>query len=104
MSPFWGSLFDELRERGRNAALFIFAILIFLGLLLFAAQIPRDIYVNYVLPVLPVVGALILFGLVKGFFEMRARRRQRLNHGPLSADELKKARAKLATRRDQKAQ
>jgi 4-amino-4-deoxy-L-arabinose transferase-like glycosyltransferase len=95
MSPFWTGLFEELRGRGRNATLFIFAIAILFVLLLIAAQIPREVYVNYVLPVLPVVIALVGFGVVKTLLQARAHRRERLQRGPLSRDELNKARTKL---------
>jgi hypothetical protein len=102
MSPFWASLFEELRGRGRNGTLFIFAIAILLGLLLFAAQIPRDVYVNYVLPVLPWAGLLVAAGSVWSILKGRARRRERLQRGPLSRDELTKARSKLVKGQNRK--
>jgi hypothetical protein len=95
MSPFWTGLFEELRGRGRNATLFIIAVAILFVLLLIAAQIPREVYVNYVLPVLPFAATLVGIGVVRALLQARARHRERLQRGPLSRDELNKARTKL---------
>lgn len=95
MSPFWGSLFDALRGRGRNAALFIAAFLLLLGFLLVTAQIPREVYTEYVLPALPFVVLLLLPWCIRSWRQAGARRRERVAQGRLSRDELNKARSKL---------
>lgn len=102
MSPFWSSLFGELSGHGRNATLFIVAVAVLIGLLLFAAQIPGAVYVDYVLPVLPWAALLVATGLVWNFFKARARRRERLARLTLSRDELNKARSKLVKGQNRK--
>jgi hypothetical protein len=95
MSPFWASLFDELRGRGRNATLFIVAALLFLSFTVIAAQIPRDVYVDYVLPVLPWAALPVGVCLLRSYLKARAPRSERLTRAQLSRDELNKARSKL---------
>src|SRR5262245_7788293 len=95
MSPFWTSVFADLRERGRNGTLFIVAVVLLFVLLVIASQIPHEVYVNYVMPVLPWAVGLVAIGFIRGFLKARARRRERFQHSPMSCDELNKARNKL---------
>jgi hypothetical protein len=102
MSPFWGSLFDALRGRGRNATLFVAAVLVFLGLLLLGAWVPRAVYVDYVLPALPWIVLMLLAGGARHYLLARRRKRQRIAAGELSRDELQKARSKLVKGQNRK--
>jgi hypothetical protein len=94
MSPFWASLFAELRGRGRNATLFIFAIPIVLAALLLAARVPREAYVEYVLPAATAFALLFALALLRRIVKARSRGRSS-QPAPLSRDELTKARSKL---------
>ncbi len=98
MSPFWAGLFENLRGRGRNAGLFLVVLPTLLVTTLVAVQIPDEIYHDYVIPVLPWVGALLCLFMARAILRARARRRERLRRPPLSPDELNKARTKLVKR------
>lgn len=98
MTPFWVGVFENLRGRGRNAALFIVALPALLVATFIAARIPAETYRDYIFPALPGVGAVGLTFLVREIFRARARRRDRLQRQPLSADELNKARRRLVRR------
>jgi hypothetical protein len=95
MSPFWGSLFGHLKDCGRSGSIFIFTIgglLVVLGLAGIICGLGLH---KYLLPAVP--GAIVL-GLAwagVAIRRARARRRQRLDHSPLSRDELRVARSKL---------
>jgi len=92
MGHFWASFFDHLRNCGRNATLFM----ITLGLLLVLIILGVLAYVTHALPY--VLGALVgamLIAMAVAFRRMRARRRMRGEYPPLSALELRNARARL---------
>ncbi len=95
MTPFWGSLFAHLKDCGRNATLFMFALAGFFGLLLLAATAFNTELREYLLPGLAILGGLVLVWLIRGIRRARLRRRERLRGEPLSDDELRKARSKL---------
>ena len=79
MNSFWGNLYDTFKDR-RYAALFLVA----LGALV-------------LLPILlPVMGLYALARAWSAFCLARANRRNKLRYSPLSRDELRKARSKLA--------
>jgi hypothetical protein len=79
MNSFWGNLYDTFKDR-RYAALFLVA----LGALV-------------LLPILlPVMGLYVLERAWSAFCLARANRRNKLRYSPLSRDELRKARSKLA--------
>lgn len=100
MSPFWVGLFENLRGRGRNAALFIFVVPTLIVAAIVASQIPEPVYRQSILPASPFVGlaAVGLFG--RAFWRERARQRQRIGRSTLSDDERCKARAKLVRRQE----
>lgn len=99
MSPFWAGLFENLRGRGRNATLFIVTLPSLLMAAVFGAQIPQEVCRDYILPGLLLVGLIVLAWSVRNFLQARRRRRGRLPGGPLSDDELSKARTRLANNR-----
>ncbi|HEU5071245.1 MAG TPA: hypothetical protein VFV96_12635 [Verrucomicrobiae bacterium] len=98
MSPFWAGLFENLRGRGRNAAVFLVALACLLVATFLAARLPADAYRDYVFPVLPWLALLLAAQIIRAAWLARARRRERLVGHALSADELRKARAKLVKR------
>ncbi len=95
MTPFWSGLFDHLRECGRNATLFMFALAGFFSLLILAAVVCNTEVRQYALPALAIPGILALIWLGREIRRARARHRERLQRGPLSYDELRVAREKL---------
>jgi hypothetical protein len=95
MSPFWASLCEALRGRGRNGTLFLFAMALVLAALPFTARLPREIHVDYVLPTTLGVLLLLLPFCIRNWQRERARRKEKLDRGGLSRDELDKARSKL---------
>jgi hypothetical protein len=95
MSPFWGSLFDHLRDCGRNATLFMFALAGLLVLLLLAGIIAEHGLQRYFLYALGLFALVALAWVCVGIRRACIRRRERLQRGPLSDDELRVARSKL---------
>jgi len=95
MSPFWAGLFENLRGRGRNAALFVLVLPTLVIASFVAARIPESTYRNTLLPALPWVGLIVAAWSVRAFLRARARNRARLGRSALSNDERCKARAKL---------
>jgi hypothetical protein len=95
MSPFWASLFQYFRHCGRNATLFIVALIAIGGLFILAVIIQStglDQYLEYVWPPLSIAA---LVWLCMGIRRIRAQRRERLHRQPLSQDELRAALSKL---------
>ena len=95
MSPLWAGLFENLRGRGRNAALFIFVLPTLIVAAFVAARIPESTYSNTILPALPWVGFIVVAWSVRSYLRARVRGRERLARSVLSNDERCKARAKL---------
>jgi hypothetical protein len=95
MGPFWSSLFEHLKDCGRNATLFILTLGGLLVLLCLVAIICSTELHKYLLPGLPAIGVLALAWVGVVIRRARARRRQRLERSPLSRDELRVARSKL---------
>src|ERR1039458_4670406 len=116
MSPFWSSLFSQLRDCGRNATLFVFALAGCLGVLVLAIIVCQSELLRFILPVLPGLGLLAVawvcvairrrpvlpgLGLLAVAWFCVAirracvRRRERLLRSPFSDDELRVARLKL---------
>lgn len=98
MSPFWAGLFENLRGRGRNPAVFLVTLACLLIALFMAARIPADVYRDYIFPVGLGLALLLAAQIIRAAWLARARRRERLVGHALSADELRKARAKLVKR------
>jgi hypothetical protein len=95
MSPFWGSLFGHLRDCGRNASLFMFALAGCLGVLAVCAGVCQSELSRFILPALPWLGLLGLGWVCLAIRRARVRRHERLPRAPLSDDELRVARSKL---------
>ncbi len=102
MNPFWASLFEGLKGRGRNASMFIVVLPTLVLLVIIAVQIREETYRDYILPAVPVLAAITVVWLWKIIQNARARRRERMNLSSLSNDELNKARAKLMKSRARK--
>lgn len=84
-----------MRDRGRNAGLFLFVLPALLIAALVAAKIPDEVLRHYVLPTfLGVLLAAFVLG-IRAFIQARKRQRERLARCALSHDEMRKARAKL---------
>lgn len=95
MSPFWISLFDNLKDCGRNATLFIVTLgAIIFGLVVVLVMCMNDLH-QYITPALPVASGLVMVWACVAFRRARARRRERLRYSRLSDDELRVARLKL---------
>src|SRR5688572_3814738 len=83
-----------------NANLFILSSVGFFASLVFIAILIRTGIHQYLLPALPVVAIYFAIGTVRTWRRMRALRKQRPECGPLSRDELRKARSKLVKDRN----
>jgi len=95
MSPFWASLFDQLKDCGRNATLFIITLACLFVLLMVVAMICVNGLQQYLIYALPLV---ILFLLRWSWNAVRRARRSRNDpsvNRPLSDHELRVARSKL---------
>ena len=95
MSPFWSSLFSQLRDCGRNATLFVFALAGCLGVLVLAIIVCQSELLRFILPVLPGLGLLAVAWVCVAIRRACVRRRERLLRSLLSDDELRVARLKL---------
>jgi hypothetical protein len=78
-----------------NANLFMLSLAGFFISLLVIGLIIRSGFYQHLLPVLPVVAVYFAIWTVKTYQRMRALRNARPECGPLSRDELRKARSKL---------
>ena len=95
MNHFWASLFDSLKDCGRNATLFLVALAgFFVALTLAAILFGTGLY-RYIGPALPVIAILVLVWACVSIRRTLLNRRHRLRYPPLSVDELRKARTKL---------
>ena len=95
MSPFWSSFFTHLKDCGRDTTLFVITfaglfLLIILATIFCGENLPK-----YALRALPGIVVFFLAWAGVALSRARARRRQRLERGPLSFDELRKARSRL---------
>ena len=100
------NLYDTFKDR-RYGALFFGTFLVLMGLLalglMMVAIIGRRDLPADLLQVLPGVGLLVVALVWRRVRQERARqRRERLQHGPLSRDELRVARSKLMKDQTQK--
>jgi len=95
MSPFWSSLFVHLRDCGRNASLFMFALAGCLGVLLLALFVCQSELRRFIIPALPWLAVLLLAWVCLAIRRARLRRLEKLHRSPLSEDELRVARSKL---------
>jgi hypothetical protein len=99
MSPFWISFFEDVKDCGRNATLFVVTLgALLLGLLVVVALCESELG-KYIIPALPLAGGMAVFWVSVAFPPARARRRERLNYSPLSDDDLRVARLKLTKNR-----
>jgi hypothetical protein len=95
MSPFWISFFEDVKDCGRHATLFVVTLgAIILGMVVVVAICVNDLH-KYIIPVLPIVGGLGMIWACLAFRRSRSRRRDRLRYSALSDDELRVARLKL---------
>jgi hypothetical protein len=102
MKPFWGSLFEHLKDCGRNATIFVLALggllssLILIGII---NESPLHDYIPQIVAGLGFVAACWICVAIRRIF---ARRREHPERGPLSCDELRVARSKLLKDRNRK--
>jgi O-antigen/teichoic acid export membrane protein len=94
MSPFWATMLDELRGRGRNGTLFLGVVLLLVFSALGAAALSKSRQ-DYILPVFLCLSALLLAVIGRAFWRAFTRKHERGSVGYLSCDELSKARSKL---------
>jgi hypothetical protein len=99
MSPFWGSFFENVRGRGRNATLFL-VVLAILFFALFASMIPssRDL-LQFADAVIAGIVVFLVAWFCVAAHKARERNRDRFSRRPLSCDELRVARSKLLRRK-----
>jgi hypothetical protein len=95
MSPFWSSMAERLKDYGRDGTLFIVALAGFVVV----AAVSSSEFVKVIAPALPFTAIFILGWAGYAIRRALINRRRRLEHSPLSDDELQKARAKLTRRR-----
>jgi hypothetical protein len=95
MSAFWGGLGEGLKNRGRNATLFIIALIGIILILLLANAVSHA-----GLPIVPsallILATPVVLLVVIAARRIWSRNRLRGIDPPLSQDELSKARAKLS--------
>ena len=98
MNSFWINLYDNCKDR-RYGAVFFGALAAFFGMIgvgaIFYQAICAFELQKFLLPAAVGAGLLPLAWIVRGIFQMRTRRQERLRFPPLSRDELRKARSKL---------
>ena len=99
MSPFWASLFDHLKECGRNATLFIITLGCLFILLIAVAIVCANNLQQYLVQALPAVALLLLGWTCAVFRRGRCQRAEPHHRNPLSEDELRAARSKLTKNR-----
>src|SRR6266446_4820694 len=99
MSPFWTSLFVQLRDCGRNATLFLVTIVAMVGLLLLLLVIWGNDLHKYIIPALPVIAGFAVIRIAAAIRRFRARHRGRWRYAPLSQNELRAARLRLVKAR-----
>jgi len=95
MSPFWASLFDHLKDCGRNATIFIITLGCLFVLIVVVAIICANNLQQYLVRALPVLALLPLAWTWSAFRLARRRRHESNSRHPLSQDELRVARSKL---------
>jgi membrane protein implicated in regulation of membrane protease activity len=99
MSPFWGSFFDHFRVCGRNATLFLLALVGFFIVLIAAAVASHLNLFQYAGPIFAAAGLIIAIRAGVAMYQARRRPRERFKRHPLSSDEARVARSKLLRRR-----
>jgi hypothetical protein len=95
MGPFWTSFFEQLKDCGRDATLFLMALVGFIAVLAIVALLESTRLREYFLQAALVLLMLALVRLVFLVRRFRARRRGHVRFPPLSRDELRVARSKL---------
>ena len=100
MNHFWASLFEHLKGCGQNATLFLLALAGVFAMVTLTALALEPQVRRHLVAALPWLGLLLFVWICWIVRRMRARRRERLRHSPLSEDELSKARRKLARSSD----
>jgi uncharacterized membrane protein YfcA len=94
MNSHWSNLYDSYKDRSYGG-LFWSTILAIIASLVLGAAIGlfnQQIYFPYLLPG---IGLLAAAWIWRGLHRTRAEQKKRLQHSPLSRDELRKARSKL---------
>jgi hypothetical protein len=94
MNSFWSNLYDSFKDR-LYGGLFLSTILAFIASLVLGAVIGffnLQIYFPYMLLG---IGLLVAIQIWRCLRRARAERKKRLQHSPLSRDELRVARSKL---------
>jgi len=99
MNPFWNGLFEHFENCGRDATLFYCTVLGLVGVVVAVAVIGQTELCSYVRPALPWIGLLAAGWIYLAIRRASARGRERLQRGPLSDIELRKARRKLGRSR-----
>lgn len=99
MSPFWATVFSELRERGKQPHIFIIALAALLVIIIFGAMLKdivgQDNFNHYVGPALCGLIFLWFVWAVAKICLAIFRKPERTNFSRLSSDERAKARSKL---------
>lgn len=99
MSPFSSSLFGHLRDCGRNATFFMFALAGCFAVVALCIVVCQSELLRFVLPILSGLGLLAVVWICVAIRRARVRRRERLLRPSLSDDELRVARLKLQKHR-----
>ena len=102
MSPFWSTTLSELRGRGRSGMLFLGVLFIIVFVALLGSALSTDVVHGWVLPTLGVLALFLVTMLGRTFWLACTCKHARGAVGELSADELSKARVKLANRHNAK--
>ena len=95
MSPFWSSLFAEIKDCGRNAAWFLVTLGAMVVLLLLAVIMGENDLYKYIVPTLSIAAVSAVVWACLAIRRWRTRHRGPWRYAPLSKDELRGARSKL---------
>jgi hypothetical protein len=102
MDSFWGSLFEHLKQCGRNAAIFLVALALVVGLLLISISAGHSDLLPFVLGGVAGIGLCVVLRLAISFRRNFLIQRERLRFPQLSSDEVTKARSKLLNNRERR--
>lgn len=100
MGPFWYHFFEQLRQCGRNATLFLLVLPLICALLSLGVALYVTGWYQYLWPGLAFLGVFGFYRCAIAVRRARARRGLRSQFSPLSEIELRRARAKLQKKRD----
>ena len=102
MSPFWSGFFDQLKDCGKNATLFLAIMATLVGVAVLSVVLAGKSFAPEITPALPGIAFLAVLRVWCVIRRDRLARRQRLSFPRLSDDELRVARSRLTRNQNAK--